>query len=70
MSYLSENDKYRIINDPDFIFSKKFLYSFASAMEKYPDGAPVKFICRVLNLTPQAYDKILKSSLNKIKNKM
>lgn len=70
MSYLSENDKYRILNDPDFIFSKKLTYSFAQAMEKYPDGASVKFICRVLNLTPEAYSKILSSSLKKIKNKM
>lgn len=70
MSYLSESDKQRIISDPDYVFSKKMQYSLLLALEKYPEGASVKFICRVLNLTPESYSKILKTSLKKIKNKM
>lgn len=70
MSYLSESDKRKIVTDLDYIFSKKFNYSIKEAIKKNSEGAPVKFICRVLNLTPEKYEKILKSSLLKIKNKM
>lgn len=70
MSYISENDKGRILNDNDFICNKKLLNSLNMALEKYPEGAPVKFICRVLNLTPESYKQILESSLEKIKKNM
>jgi hypothetical protein len=70
MSYVSENDKARLSEDVDFICNKKLLNSLNMALEKYPEGAPVKFICRVLNLTPEAYKQILESSLRKVKNNM
>jgi len=70
MSYISENDKIRILSDSDFICNKKLSNSLNVALEKYPDGAPAKFICKVLNLTPESYKQILESTLNKIKKNM
>lgn len=70
MSYISETDKGRILYDTDFVSNKILMNSLSSALRKYPDGAPIKFILKSLNMSIEEYDFILSSSLEKIKNNM
>lgn len=54
----------RILNDEDFIYSKRFEYSLAKVEERYPDGVPHRLIAAMLLITEEDvqahYDRIVR----------
>lgn len=41
----------RIAHDEDFIYSKRFSYSLALLLERYPDGVPDRVLAAALMIT-------------------
>jgi hypothetical protein len=41
---------FRLANDPDFICSKRFDFSLAKLLERYPGGAPDSVIAQALGI--------------------
>ncbi len=54
----SEEVSYRLHHDPNFIALKRFSYSMAKLLERYPDGVPEKFIASALEISEDEVEEI------------
>lgn len=43
----------KINSDPDFVYLKRFDYSLAKVLERFPEGAPDHTIAKALMMTPE-----------------
>lgn len=64
---LSKLEKDKLINDPDFILLKKFNYSLAKMVERYPDGAPDNIIASAIGVEEEEVEGIYNGIIDKIK---
>jgi hypothetical protein len=46
-----ERIQYRLLSEPDFIDLKRFDYSIAEALARYPDGLPDRLIAQGLGIS-------------------
>lgn len=47
----------KIENDSDFVMSKKHENSLLRLLQEYPEGVPDKLICKVLQISPEEFQK-------------
>ena len=52
---MTEDDEIRrrLAEDPDFIHLKRFNFSIAEALQRYPDGLPDRLIAQGLGITEE-----------------
>jgi len=62
-----DESKKRILNEPDYINLKRFDYSLAKLMERYPDGAPDKVIASALMMTEVDVDELYEDVVQKLR---
>lgn len=60
----------RLDNDEDFIVSQKYENSLKKILEDYPDGVPPSVICKVMCITPEQLDTIMKSAMSKLRSRL
>jgi hypothetical protein len=56
-----------INNDPDFIHVKRFDFSMAKLLERFPDGAPDRTIAQALMITPDDVQRIYDDIVERLK---
>ena len=56
--------------DPDFVNIKRFDYSLARLMDRYPDGAPDTVIADALMVDEAAVDRIYQLIIKKMRQYM
>lgn len=57
-------------NDPNWVYSKRHEFSLEKLKQKYPDGAPDKVICSVLQLTPEELEEVWEDIIKKLRGIM
>lgn len=62
--------KKRLIDDRDFVYSKKFKYSLKNILRKYPDGVPLKIISQVLLMSEDELSDLEETIVLKIRQKL
>ena len=62
--------KTKIAEDPDFINLKRFDYSLAKLLERYPEGVPVRLIAGALLITEAEVEKLYQQVVVKLRNLM
>ena len=67
---MSENKKYRIENEEDFIDCIRFKNSLNKILEKYPDGVSDDTICRVLDITQEELDTLFQNAIIQLRKDM
>jgi hypothetical protein len=66
----SEQIKNMIETDPDYIASKRYGYSLAALLERYPDGCPDRIIATVLQMTEEEVEYAYQSIVKKLRRLM
>ncbi len=66
----SEEIKYMIETDADFINIKRFEFSLKKLLERYPDGVPTRIICTALQMDEPAVIQLENEVLAKLKTKL
>ena len=64
-----EEMRERILNDPDWIFSKKNENSLEKLKQKYPEGCPDRIGASVLRLSLEDFQKEYERIVSKLKVK-
>lgn len=59
--------KKRVEEEPDFIALKRFGYSLAKLLERYPDGCPDKIAAQALGMTEAEYKELYHKAVAKLK---
>jgi len=59
-----------IETDSDFIYNKRYNYSSAELMEKYPEGAPDKIIASCLLMTEEELEECYQTIVVKLRKAM
>jgi hypothetical protein len=57
----------RINEEPDFVYLEKFDNSLSKVLDKFPDGAPNKLICKALMMTEEEVEETARSAIMKIR---
>lgn len=75
MSYNLENltteqVREKLKNDPDFVYLRRFDFSLANVLERYPDGCPNKLIASALMLTELDVEKYYQEAISILRNFM
>lgn len=65
-----EQVKQMIENDPDFIASKRYSYSLAKLLERYPDGCPDRVIATVLQMSEEEVEVLYQKIVYKLRHHM
>lgn len=65
-----EEMKHMIETDPDYIASKRYSYSLASLLERYPDGCPDRIIATVLQMSEEEVEASYQTIVQKLRNLM
>ena len=63
----TEETKWKIQSDPDFVNLKRYDYSVEKVLERFPDGAPVKLIAQGLMMTEPEVEELLQSVIQKLR---
>jgi hypothetical protein len=58
----------RIAVEPDFIFLKRFDYSLAALVNKYPGGVPNRVVAAALMVTEDDVDDIYENIILKLRD--
>jgi hypothetical protein len=56
----------KILNDPNYVFLKRFGYSLCKVMERYPEGCPDHVIAPALQVTEDEVDILYKRVIAKL----
>lgn len=67
---MSQESKFLIENDPDYIAIKRFDYSLKKLLERYSDGAPTRVICQALQMDENEVEILYQSILQKLRSKL
>jgi hypothetical protein len=65
-----EEEIYMIENDPDYIASKRYGYSLALLLQRYPEGCPDRIIATVLQMSEQEVEIVYKKIIQKLQTLM
>lgn len=57
----------RIDTEPDFIALKRFDYSLAKALDRYPDGLPSPLIAQALDITEAQVEEHYQNVVKKLR---
>lgn len=57
-------------NKEDFVFLKRFEYSLAAVLERYPDGCPDRIVAAALLLTEDDVEELYQRTIIKLRNIM
>ena len=60
----------RLDFDPDFILMKRFQYSLAKLIERFPEGADDSIIAQALGISPSEVEPLYQSVILKLREKM
>lgn len=63
----TEEVKWKILSEPDFVNLKRYDYSVEKVLERFPDGAPVKLIAQGLMMTEPEVEELLQSVIQKLR---
>lgn len=66
----TDDAKFLIDNDEDFVYVKRFDYSLKKLLEKYPDGAPDRVIAQALMITEEDVEKTYQHIVQKLKDSL
>lgn len=69
---MSEEDvaKIRVANDEDFVWSKRYGFSLAEVVERYPDGCPDHVVAQVLLVTEEEVEGWYQRVVRKLRSLM
>lgn len=59
--------KSKVENDPDFIALRRFDYSLAKLLERYPDGCPDRIIASALGLTEEQVVELYETAVARLR---
>lgn len=59
-----------ISTDPDFVYLKRYEYSMAKLMERYPDGAPDHTIAKALMITVEDVERVYQDIVLRLRAKL
>ncbi len=62
--------KQKLIDDPDFVFLRRFDYSMKKVLERYPDGLPEKLISQALMLSEEEVEALYQETLSFFRKEM
>lgn len=62
--------KHMIEHDPDYIASKRFGYSMAKLLERYPDGCPDRVIASALLMTEEEVEQRYQMIVRRLRRHM
>lgn len=65
-----DESKARIKDDPDYIGLKRFNYSLAELLERYPDGCPNKVIAHALMISEEEVEALYNEAIKKLRDLM
>lgn len=65
-----EEIRQKIEEDVDYIYSKRFDYSLAKLLERYPEGAPTKVIAQSLLMTEEEVEVLFEGVIQKLRTIM
>ena len=65
-----EEAKKRLMEDPDFINIKRYLYSAQALHKRYPEGAPKRLIARAMMLSEEEVDQDMELVVKKLRELM
>ncbi len=61
----------KLQTDPDFIYLKRFDYSLAKLLKRYPEGVPNnKLIAQALMITEEDVDRLYADIVESLKSKL
>lgn len=66
----SDEAKQLIEEDTDFVYMKRFNFSLARVIERYPDGAPDRVVAQALFLTEDEVGEIYQQIVLKLRTLM
>lgn len=66
----SNEARQRIAEDPDFVYLKRFDFSLAKALERYPEGLPDKLCAQALMITEDDWEMVWRNLLDKLRGLM
>lgn len=61
---------HKIYTDPDYIALKRFDYSLAKLLERYPDGASDKIIAQALKIEESEVEELYQEIVEKLRRVM
>ena len=68
---MTTEEAMQLINsDPDFVYLKRYDYSLAAVMDRYPDGCPDHTIAKALMITPEDVERIYLDIVARLKVKL
>lgn len=60
----------RIVQDPDFVYLKRFNFSLAELIKRYPEGVPDRIIAAALMITDEDVEEIYQHIVVKLRDLM
>lgn len=66
----TEETLLKIQNDPDFVASKRFDYSLARVLERFPDGAPDRTIAQALMISEDDVQRLYEEIVLRLRQKL
>jgi hypothetical protein len=60
----------RINTDPDFVATKRFDYSLAQVIERFPDGAPDRTIAHALMIAEDDVERVYQDIVARLREKL
>jgi hypothetical protein len=65
-----EENKKKILNDPDFVNSPKYEYSLAKVLDRHPEGLSDRAIARLLMIEEDEIEEIYLDAVERLKKEM
>jgi hypothetical protein len=59
--------RYRLRTEPDFIGMKRFDYSLAKLLERYPEGCPDKIIAQALLVSEPEVEEMYQKAIARLR---
>lgn len=56
-----------ISNDPNYVYLKRFDYSLAKVLERFPEGAPDRTIAQALMITTEDVERVYNEIIARLK---
>lgn len=59
--------KKRVAEEPDYVALKRFDYSLAKLLERYPDGCPDKVIAQALLVSEEEVEELYQTAIARLR---